>query len=115
MAEVFPSSLIPRENPNLRLGIKSSLNSFRQIIASLFAIYTVADTPTDVAYSEEYSNNGTTAIRLASTFCDSIKIKYANIDNISDLISDSPLFKSQIEALQVGIELFGGRGCQKRF
>ena len=51
MAEVFPSSLIPRENPNLRLGIKSSLNSFRQIIASLFAIYTVADTPTDVAYS----------------------------------------------------------------
>ena len=58
MAEVFPSSLIPRENPNLRLGIKSSLNSFRQIIASLFAIYTVADTPTDVAYSEEYSNNG---------------------------------------------------------
>lgn len=106
MAEVFPSSLIPRENPNLRLGIKSSLNSFRQIIASLFAIYTVADTPTDVAYSEEYSNNGTTAIRLASTFCDSIKIKYANIDNISDLISDSPLFKSQIEALQVGIELF---------
>lgn len=73
MAEVFPSSLIPRENPNLRLGIKSSLNSFRQIIASLFAIYTVADTPTDVAYSEEYSNNGTTAIRLASTFCDSIK------------------------------------------
>lgn len=106
MAEVFPSSLIPRENQNLRLGIKSSLNSFRQIIASLFAIYTVADTPTDVAYSEEYSNNGTTAIRLASTFCDSIKIKYANIDNISDLISDSPLFKSQIEALQVGIELF---------
>lgn len=106
MAEVFPSSLIPRENPNLRLGIKSSLNSFRQIIASLFAIFTVADTPTDVAYSEEYSNNGTTAIRLASTFCDSIKIKYANIDNISDLISDSPLFKSQIEALQVGIELF---------
>lgn len=52
MAEVFPSSLIPRENPNLRLGIK---------------------------------------------------IKYANIDNISDLISNSPLFKSQIEALQVGI------------
>lgn len=28
MANVFPSSLIYRENPNLRLGIKSSLNSF---------------------------------------------------------------------------------------
>ena len=97
MAEVFPSSLIPRENPNLRLGIKSSLNSFRQIIASLFAIYTVADTPTDVAYSEEYSNNGTTAIRLASTFCDSIKIKYANIDNISDFtaVHENPLTFAQ--------------------
>lgn len=106
MAEVFPSSLIPRENPNLRLGIKSSLNSFRQIIASLYAIYTVVDIPTDVAYSEEYINNGTTAIRLASTFSDSLRKKYANIDNICDYINDSPLFKSQIEALQVGIELF---------
>lgn len=106
MAEVFPSSLIPRENPNLRLGIKSSLNSFRQIIASLYAIYTVVDIPTDVAYSEEYTNNGTTAIRLASTFSDSLRKKYANIDNICDYINDSPLFKSQIEALQVGIELF---------
>ena len=106
MAEVFPSSFIPRENPNLRLGIKSSLNSFRQIIASLYAIYTVVDIPTDVAYSEEYTNNGTTAIRLASTFSDSLRKKYANIDNICDYINDSPLFKSQIEALQVGIELF---------
>ena len=106
MAEVFPSSLIPRENPNLRLGIKSSLNSFRQIIASLYAIYTVVDIPTDVAYSEEYTNNGTTVIRLASTFSDSLRKKYANIDNICDYINDSPLFKSQIEALQVGIELF---------
>lgn len=106
MAEVFPSSLIPRENPNLRLGIKSSLNSFRQIIASLYAIYTVVDIPTDVAYSEEYTNNGTTAIRLASTFSDSLRKKYANIDNICNYINDSPLFKSQIEALQVGIELF---------
>ena len=106
MAEVFPSSLIPRENPNLRLGIKSSLNSFRQTIASLYAIYTVVDIPTDVAYSEEYTNNGTTAIRLASTFSDSLRKKYANIDNICDYINDSPLFKSQIEALQVGIELF---------
>lgn len=106
MAEVFPSSLITRENPNLRLGIKSSLNSFRQIIASLYAIYTVVDIPTDVAYSEEYTNNGTTAIRLTSTFSDSIRNKYANIDHICDYISDSPLFKSQIEALQVGIELF---------
>ena len=106
MAEVFPSSLIPRENPNLRLGIKSSLNSFRQIIASLYAIYTVVDIPTDVAYSEEYTNNGTTAIRLDSTFSDSLRKKYANIDNICDYINDSPLFKSQIEALQVGIELF---------
>lgn len=106
MAEVFPSSLITRENPNLRLGIKSSLNSFRQIIASLYAIYTVVDIPTDVAYSEEYTNNGTTAIRLTSTFSDSIRSKYANIDHICDYISDSPLFKSQIEALQVGIELF---------
>ena len=38
MADVFPSSLIYRENPNLRLGIKSSLNSFKQLLASLYII-----------------------------------------------------------------------------
>lgn len=106
MAEVFPSSLILRENPNLRLGIKSSLNSFKQIIASLYAIYSVADFPTDVSYSEEYVNNGTIAIRLNSAFSDSIKNKYSDVDDVCSYINDSPLFKSQIESLQVGIELF---------
>lgn len=106
MAEVFPSSLIPRENLNLRLGIKSSLNSFKQIIASLYAIYSVADFPADVTYSEEYDNNGSTAIRLTSRFSDSIRNKYTGINNICDDICASPLFKSQIEALQVGLELF---------
>lgn len=106
MAEVFPSTLIHRENPNLRLGIKSSLNSFKQIIASLYAIYTVADFPSDVHYSEEYSDNGTISIRLAHSLKESILSKYAGVVNICDKIENSPLFKSQIEALQVGIELF---------
>ena len=106
MAEVFPSTLIQREDPNLRLGIKSSLNSFKQIIASLYAIYSVTDFPSDIHYSEEYSDNGTTSIRLPSKLKETIRSKYADLANICDEIENSPLFKSQIEALQVGIELF---------
>lgn len=53
MADVFPSSLIYRENPNLRLGIKSSLNSFKQLLASLYIIYKSCANPSKVLFSEE--------------------------------------------------------------
>ena len=53
MADVFPSSLIYRENPNLRLGIKSSLNSFKQLLASLYIIYKSCANPSNVLFSEE--------------------------------------------------------------
>ena len=50
MADVFPSSLIYRENPNLRLGIKSSLNSFKQLLASLYIIYKSCANPSNVLF-----------------------------------------------------------------
>lgn len=50
MADVFPSSLIYRENPNLRLGIKSSLNSFKQLLASLYIIYKSCANPSKVLF-----------------------------------------------------------------
>lgn len=106
MADVFPSSLVHRDNPNLRLGIKSSLNSFKQLIASLYIIYKVSDQPEDVVYSEEFNENGNVAIRLSQFLENKIKALFPQLGNAVELINDCSLFKSQCEALQVGLELF---------
>ena len=106
MADVFPSSLVHRENPNLRLGIKSSLNSFKQLIASLYLIYKVSTQFEGIVYSEEFEENGNVAIRLPQSLQNEIKAKFPQLHNSIELINGSPLFKSQCEALQVGLELF---------
>ena len=106
MADVFPSSLIHRDNPNLRLGIKSSLNSFKQLIASLYIIYKAAEQPKHVIFSEEFDDAGNVAIRLRRQIQDRIKVSFPRLSHVVERINDSPLFKSQCEALQVGLELF---------
>ena len=106
MAEVFPSALIQRDSPNLRLGIKSSLNSFRQLIASLYVIYKSTPSVTKIQYTDEYNNAGVTNIKLSDILVTQIESNFSSINNIVELINNSPLFKSQLEALQVGIELF---------
>ena len=94
MADVFPSSLVHRDNPNLRLGIKSSLNSFKQLIASLYIIYKVSDQPEDVVYSEEFNENGNVAIRLSQFLENKIKALFPQLGNAVELINDCSLFKS---------------------
>ena len=106
MADVFPSSLIYRENPNLRLGIKSSLNSFKQLLASLYIIYKSCANPSNVLFSEEVNVGDNIAICLSKKLLVRINELFPQLPNLQDRINQSPLFKSQCEALQVGLELF---------
>ena len=106
MADVFPSSLIYRENPNLRLGIKSSLNSFKQLLASLYIIYKSCANPSKVLFSEEVNVGDNIAICLSKKLLVRINEQFPQLPNLQDRINQSPLFKSQCEALQVGLELF---------
>lgn len=106
MANVFPSSLIYRENPNLRLGIKSSLNSFKQLLASLYIIYKSCANPSTVLFSEEVNVGDNIAICLSKKLLVRINEQFPQLPNLQDRINQSPLFKSQCEALQVGLELF---------
>ena len=106
MADVFPSSLIFRENPNLRLGIKSSLNSFKQLLASLYIIYKSCANPSNVLFSEEVNVGDNIAICLSKKLLVRINEQFPQLPNLQDRINQSPLFKSQCEALQVGLELF---------
>lgn len=106
MADVFPSLLVHRDNPNLRLGIKSSLNSFKQLLASLYIIYKSSQNASNVCYSEEVHDGTNTAICLSKQLLLSIQKHFSDLSDVQERIEKSPLFKSQCEALQVGLELF---------
>ena len=98
--KVLPKSIVERRELNLRQGIKSSLSSIRSIIALVYTLYRGNNRKAVVEYSE--STNGG-QIKLHSTLENSIKT-FLGIDDLTS-INDNPLFKSQMEALQVGIEL----------
>lgn len=98
--KVLPKSIVERRELNLRQGIKSSLSSIRSIIALVYTLYRSNNRKAVVEYSE--STNGG-QIKLHSTLENSIKT-FLGIDDLTS-INNNPLFKSQMEALQVGIEL----------
>ncbi len=98
--KVLPKSIVERRELNLRQGIKSSLSSIRSIIALVYTLYRSNNRKAVVEYSES-SNGG--QIKLHSTLENSIKT-FLGIDDLTS-INNNPLFKSQMEALQVGIEL----------
>lgn len=106
MADVFPSLLVHRDNPNLRLGLKSSLNSFKQLLASLYIIYKSCQNASDVCFSEEVHDGTNTVICLSKQLLLSIQNHFSDLSDVQERIEKSPLFKSQCEALQVGLELF---------
>ncbi|MCX2718757.1 McrB family protein [Lentiprolixibacter aurantiacus] len=110
--KVGPVKITPREGLNLRLGIKSSMNNLAQLFGSLFTLYKFGNSTLE--YSEEFVSDNNTQIRLKSELNDPLldfyRVQLQNsgiADNdFIDLINDSPLFKKQLEPLQVTIELF---------
>ena len=98
--KVLPKSIVERRELNLRQGIKSSLSNIRSIVALVYTLYRSNNRKAVVEYSE--STNGG-LIKLHSTLENSIQA-FLGIDNLTS-INNNPLFKSQMEALQVGIEL----------
>ncbi len=103
----YPSQLREREELNLRLGIKSSLSQLRSVIASLYVIYVANNKQAQVTYSKESINSGLTTIALDDILAQQIDAKFpAAAEKISSLVNKTPLFTAQLEALQVGIELF---------
>lgn len=103
----YPIQLRKRDELNLRLGIKSSLSQLRSVIASLYVIYMANDKQAQVTYSKESINGGLTYIKLEDKLAQQIDAKFpAVVEKISSLVNKTPLFTAQLEALQVGIELF---------
>ena len=101
-----PQTTIDRKDLNLRLGIKSSLYNLRSVIALLYALYVANGKQSRVNYSKEVVMDGITKLELETSLLSPLA-SILNVENPSDLkVNDNPLFKAQIESLQVGIELF---------
>lgn len=101
-----PQTTIDRKDLNLRLGIKSSLYNLRSVIALLYALYVANGKQSRVNYSKEVVMDGITKLELETSLLSPLA-SILNVENPSDLkVNDNPLFKAQMESLQVGIELF---------
>lgn len=101
----YPEPIQNREELNLRLGIKSSLNNLRSVVGSLYAMYIAAGKPSHIDYTEEVSSNGVFSLKMNSSIKSAV-LDYFNDSAIIENIEATPLFKAQIESLQVGLELF---------
>ncbi|WP_299064958.1 AAA family ATPase [uncultured Polaribacter sp.] len=111
--KVNPKTLTPREELNLRQGIKSSLPNMEFLIASIYTLFKIC-TPSKISFTEEYTHQGKTKIRLENSLESQLfsffqnQISTSGISQ-SDLLTEynkSPLFTAQIEALQVAIQLY---------
>ena len=101
----YPQPIKPRALNNPRLGIKSSLPNPRKVIALLYLIYICSDKKATVNYLVSYpddKNKATLDIELSSAI-----ISYlGETDDFVDTLLSNPLIDSQIEALQVALQLF---------
>lgn len=99
----YPNHFKNRQMQDLRLGIKSSYNKIRNTIALLYCIYLASG-------KEHFSNygvpNGNIQV-LAPNILNWIKNYLPNFD-VDSAVSQSKLINSQIEAIQVCLELVFG-------
>jgi len=106
--KVLPDQKIERDELNLRLGIKSSLPKIQEFLGAYLSFYLISN---DID-SLDYSVLNEKLIKIKSDILGKLDIffeeqlKISRMSSIEEKINNSPFFTSQIEALQVGLELY---------
>lgn len=100
----LPQPIKKRTPQNARLGIKSSLSNLKRVVSLVYLLYIANDRKSKIDYSEEYTDGGTTKIRLKDAYKASVSSIFAP-GEADRVIAANPLLTSQMEALQVGLEL----------
>lgn len=107
--KTYPDSYKERNEINLRHGIKSSLGEIKELFALVYTLYLSDNKNSSIAYSKEV-NAPNTQIEIQDALLASVKNLFGalvvNDANFKNAINSNPLFKSQIESLQVTLELF---------
>ena len=98
----YPKKIKQRTAINLKTGIKSSLSKIKSIVALTYLLYKCSDSKHSVLYSQEVGGQIKVADDVMRNIKAYFKPKYKNVENI---INENPLFKSQLESLQVGLTL----------
>ena len=106
MSKVLPVEIKERPELNLRQGIKSSLNSWRPLISTLYLLYLYSHESGSHEYCQEVVNGHNTKLEVEEKFVTWLEARYPTIQGIRSLVQGCPLFFAQIEHLQVGLELF---------
>ncbi|MEA1973296.1 MAG: AAA family ATPase, partial [Candidatus Cloacimonadota bacterium] len=108
MAKVLPEQKIERDELNLRLGIKSSLPKVQEFLGTYLSFYLIYDDIDSLDYSEVDGNSieiKRDVLELLDTFFVE-QLATAGMGSIEEKINNSPFLDSQIEALQVALELY---------
>ena len=100
----LPQPIKKRIPQNARLGIKSSLSNLKRVVSLVYLLYIANDRKGKIDYSEEYTEDGATKIRLKDVYKTSVSSIFAH-GEADAIIAANPLLTSQLEPLQVGLEL----------
>ena len=106
--KVLPERKIERDELNLRLGIKSSLPKVQEFLGTYLSFYLIYDDIDSLDYSEVDGNSikiKGEVLELLDTFFVE-QLDASGIESIEEKINNSPFLESQIEALQVALELY---------
>ena len=106
MSKVLPLAIRDRPELNLRQGIKSSLNNWRQLLSSLYLFFLYVRDGGSDTYCKEIHAQGRTALAISDSFARWLTLNWSSIPSIDKRLAKSPLFLAQMEHLQVGLELF---------
>lgn len=103
----YPYPIRNRPELNLRHAIKSSISELRQLVSLTVALY-LSNLTSELEYSRKEQARilmGDEVFnRLAEYFAE--QIESFDQDEFQDLVYQNPLFKAQMEPLQVALELF---------
>lgn len=100
----LPQPIKKRIPQNARLGIKSSLSNLKRVVSLVYLLYLANGKKGRIDYSEEYSEGELTKIRLKEPYKKYVSAFFAPGE--ADMaIAANPLITSQLEPLQVGLEL----------
>lgn len=100
----LPQPIKKRYPQNARLGIKSSLSNLKRVVSLVYLLYLANGRKGKIDYSEEYADGATTKIRLKDAYKAFVSAFFA-AGEADSAIAANPLITSQLEPLQVGLEL----------
>lgn len=105
---VLPRALATRPELNRRLGIKSSLPKPRTLIAAVLILWVGAGYRGRLEYADS-SSDGSASLKIDNallTQCETAWAEFGSVPaGLKDKLEESPLFKIQLEPLQVALEL----------